>query len=165
MGIIDAYPFIVAVGRCLSTLAVGTLLGETCAIGLVHCVNRSMECVLTKDVEVLNELPLGAGLVRGTEDIGEQTTGEDTAQDTVSLDVRLVETAGSLATVTLVLVLVDGGGRAVGSNAEGEGEGSDNGGEVHCDGFWFSENERKCSSKGALEKSEDALRNWKIELL
>lgn len=122
-------------------------------------------CQLTKEVEVLNELPLGAGLVRGTEDIGEQTTGEDTAQDTVSLDVRLVETAGSLATVTLVLVLVDGGGRAVGSNAEGEGEGSDNGGEVHCDGFWFSENERKCSSKGALEKSEDALRNWKIELL
>ena len=122
-------------------------------------------CILTKEVEVLDEVPLGAGLVRGTEDVVQETFGEDTAQDTISLDVRLVQAASSLAALTLGVVLVDSSGSAAGSNAEGEGEGSDNGGEVHCDGFWFLENERKCSSKGALEKSEDALRNWKIELL
>ena len=94
-------------------------------------------CILTKEVEVLDEVPLGAGLVRGTEDVVQETFGEDTAQDTISLDVRLVQAASSLAALTLGVVLVDSSGSAAGSNAEGEGEGSDNGGEVHCDGFWF----------------------------
>ena len=142
MGIIDAYPFIVAVGRCLSTLAVGTLLGETCAIGLVHCVNRSMECVLTKDVEVLNELPLGAGLVRGTEDIGEQTTGEETTEDAISLDSRLVQAASLGTTTLLVAALLDtgttmaGGSLRDGRNTQSKGKGSDDGREVHCE-FWY----------------------------
>merc|ERR1711866_18678 len=90
----------------LARLAVLALLGET------------------KEVEVLNEIPLGASLVRGTKDISQQTTGEDTAQDAISVDVRLVQAASSLAAFTLGLVLVDGSARAVGSNAEGEGEGS-----------------------------------------
>ena len=94
-------------------------------------------CILTKEVEVLDEVPLGAGLVRGTEDVVQETFGEDTAQDTISVDVRLAQAASSLAALTLGVVLVDSSGSAAGSNAEGEGEGSDNGGEVHCDGFWF----------------------------
>ena len=94
-------------------------------------------CILTKEVEVLDEVPLGAGLVRGTEDVVQETFGEDTAQDTISLDVRLVQAASSLAALTLGVVLVDTSGSAAGSNPEGESEGSDNGGEVHCDGFWF----------------------------
>ena len=162
--------YLLAVGAAssdgLARLAVLTLLGETCAMVLVPCVDICLKVVLTKEVEVLDELPLGASLVRRTKDVGQETTGEQTAQDTVGLDVRLVETASSLTTLTLVLVLVDGSAGAVGNNAEGEGEGSDNGGEVHCDGFFtFLKDERGCSSKGALEKSEDALRNWKIELL
>lgn len=132
---------------------------------LVPCVDICLKVVLTKEVEVLDELPLGASLVRRTKDVGQETTGEQTAQDTVGLDVRLVETASSLATLTLVLVLVDGSAGAVGNNAEGEGEGSDNGGKVHFDGFLVSKEKRECSSKGALEKREDAFRNRKIELL
>ena len=92
-------------------------------------------CILTKEVEVLDEVPLGAGLVRGTEDVVQETFGEDTAQDTISVDVRLAQAASSLAALTLGVVLVDSSGSAAGSNAEGESEGSDNGGEVHCDGF------------------------------
>lgn len=119
----------------LAGLAVLALLGETCVVVRQLSRDSIRVCILTKEVEVLDELPLGAGLVRGTEDIGQETTGEQTAQDTVGLDVRLVETAGSLATLTLGLLLVDSSGSAAGSNAEGESEGSDNGGEVHCDGF------------------------------
>ena len=69
------------------------------------------------------------------EDVVQETFGEDTAQDTISVDVRLAQAASSLAALTLGVVLVDSSGSAAGSNAEGEGEGSDNGGEVHCDGF------------------------------
>ena len=93
------------------------------------------ESIRTKNVEVLNKAELGAGLVRGTEDVVQETFGEDTAQDTISVDVRLAQAASSLAALTLGVVLVDSSGSAAGSNAEGEGEGSDNGGEVHCDGF------------------------------
>ena len=136
----------------LARLAVLALLGETCR-NLVSTLFSLQRGQLTKEVEVLNELPLGASLVRGTKDISQQTTGEDTAQDAISLDVRLVQAASSLAAITLGLVLVDGSGRAVGSNAEGEGEGSDNGGEVHCDSFRLLE----------MNESVQAKELWKRE--
>ena len=136
---IDAYPFIIAVGRRLGTLAVGTLLGETCAFGLVHCVYCRVKCVLTKDVEVLDELPLGASLVRRTKDVDEKTTGEKTAEDTIRFDGRLVQAASLSTTTVLVGALLDtgtavaGGTLRDGRNAEGKGEGSDDSREVHCD--------------------------------
>ena len=34
----EAYPFVIAVGGSSGTLAIGALLGEACAIGLVHHV-------------------------------------------------------------------------------------------------------------------------------
>ena len=94
---------------------------------------------LTKEVEVLNEIPLGASLVRGTKDVVEETLGQETAGNTISVDIRLLHAAGNVATTALGLSLVDGQGtvgrRAVrlSSNAEGEGEGSGNNGELHCD--------------------------------
>ena len=94
---------------------------------------------LTKEVEVLNEIPLGASLVRGTKDVDEETLGQETAGNTISVDIRLLHAAGNVATTALGLGLVDGQGtvgrRAVrlSSNAEGEGEGSGNNGELHCD--------------------------------
>ena len=94
-------------------------------------------CILTKEVEVLNEIPLGAGLVRGTKDIGQETLGQETAGNTIRVDIRLLYAAGNVATTALGLSLVDGQGtvgrRAVrlSSNAEGEGEGSGNNGELH----------------------------------
>lgn len=90
----------------------------------------------TEQVEVLNELVLGAGLIGGTEDAGEQTTGEDAREDAVGVDLRLAQAASSRGTTALGLSLVDGGRATVGSNAEGESEdGTVGSGEVHCD--WF----------------------------
>ena len=91
----------------------------------------------TKEVEVLDELPLGAGLVGGTKNIDEQTLGQETAGNTISMDIRLLHAAGNVATTALGLGLVDGQGTRttvrLGSNAEGEGEGSGNNGELHFD--------------------------------
>lgn len=124
---------------CSGTLAVGALLGEACASELAHRVDDQLHGnVLTKDVEVLDELELGAGLVRRTKDVDQETTSEETAEDTISLDFRLVQAAGLCAATVLVGALLDAGtaGRGSlrdGSHTEGEGEGSDNSGEVHCD--------------------------------
>ena len=99
-------------------------------------------CQLTKEVEVLNELPLGAGLVRGTEDIGEQTTGEETTEDAIRLDSRLVQAASLGTTTLLVAALLDtgttmaGGSLRDGRNTQSKGKGSDEGREVHCE-FWY----------------------------
>ena len=82
-------------------------------------------------------MPLGTGLVRRTKDIGKETLGQETAGNTISLDIRLLHAAGDVATRALVLGLVDGqrtrGAVRLGSNAEGEGEGSGNNGELHFD--------------------------------
>ena len=82
-------------------------------------------------------MPLGTGLVRRTKDIGKETLGQETAGNTIRVDIRLLYAAGNVATTALGLSLVDGQGtvgrRAVrlSSNAEGEGEGSGNNGELH----------------------------------
>lgn len=49
------------------------------------------------------------------------------------MDVRVLDTAGELATTAFVLLLVDVGGATagVGSDAEGEGKESDNGNKLH----------------------------------
>ena len=96
------------------------------------------ESIRTKNVEVLNKAELGAGLVRGTEDVVKETFGEETTEDTISLDFRLVQAAGLFAATLLVLALLDagtaaGGSLRDGSHTKGKGEGSDNSGEVHCD--------------------------------
>lgn len=108
---------------------------------LVHCVDNCLKVILTKDVEVLYEVPLGAGLVRRTKDITQETTAEQTAQDTIGLDCGLVQAASLSSTIVLVGALLDtgtavaGGTLRDGRNAEGKGEGSDDSREVHC-GFW-----------------------------
>ena len=82
-------------------------------------------------------MPLGTGLVRRTKDIGKETLGQETAGNTISLDIRLLHAAGDVATRALVLGLVDGqrtrGAVRLGSNAEGEGKGSGDDGELHFD--------------------------------
>lgn len=89
----------------------------------------------TKEVEVLDELVLGASLVGGTKDVNEQTTGQEAGEDAIRVDLRLAQAASGRATTTLGLGLVDGRG-AAGGNAEGEGEnGTVDSGELHCD--WF----------------------------
>lgn len=90
-------------------------------------------------------------MVRGTKDIGQETTGEKARQDTVSLDLRLVQAASARAALALGLVLVNSGA-AVGNNAEGEGEGSEDGGELHFDGW-------KLGLKLELSKRE---KTWKM---
>lgn len=53
---------------------------------------------------------MGASLVRGTEDVVEQTTGQKVVKDTTAFDVRLVDTASNLAARALSLGLLNGGG-------------------------------------------------------
>lgn len=86
---------------------------------------------LTKEVEVLNSLPLSASLVRRAEDVGEDTTGQGATEDAVSLNGRLVQATSLGVTAVLAVVLATRG--TLGSNAEGEGESSDNSDEVHCE--------------------------------
>lgn len=99
--------------------------------------------VHTKQVEVLNEFPLGAGLVGGTKDVVEETLGQETREDTIGVDVGLADTAGSLATGALVLDLVDRG--AASSDAEGESEDSSDGRELHRDSLeeLFAESKKR----------------------
>lgn len=92
----------------------------------------------TQQVEVLDELKLGAGLVRGTEDVDEQTTGQGTGEDAISVDVGLVQAASDLAARALGLGLVNAE-RAIGvrlsdstGDEESRGEGQDVG-ELHFD--------------------------------
>lgn len=92
----------------------------------------------TEQVEVLNQLPLGAGLVRGTEDIGQETTGQEARGNAISLDFAVIKAAGHVTTTALGLSLVDSEGGVVlglSSNAEGEGKGgSEDSSEVHFGG-------------------------------
>lgn len=75
----------------------------------------------TEDVDLANELSLSAGLVGGTEQVADQTTGKEVVEDTVTLDVGLVDAARDLGAGALGLLLVDARS-TVGSNAEGEGQ-------------------------------------------
>lgn len=68
---------------------------------------------------------MGASLVRGTEDVGEQTAGQEVVKDTVTLDVRLVDTAGDLAAGALSLGLLNAGGAT--SVRLGNGTGDEDG--------------------------------------
>lgn len=63
----------------------------------------------TENVQVLNELKLGAGLAGGTEDIAEQTTGQQTAENAISVDLVLAQAASDLAARALVLRLLNAG--------------------------------------------------------
>ena len=127
----QTYTIVVASSGRASALAVLALLGETCSGQLLSKTKKGR--IGTKEIEVLDKMPLGASLVRGTKDVGQETTGEDARQDTISLDLRLVQAASARAALALGLVLVDSGAvvAAVGNNAEGEGEGGKDGGELH----------------------------------
>ena len=57
----------------------------------------------TKEVEVLDELVLGASLVGGTKDVNEQTTGQEAGEDAIRVDLRLAQAASGRATTTLGL--------------------------------------------------------------
>lgn len=87
----------------------------------------------TKQVEVLDELPLGAGLVLGAKERNEDTLSEKAASDTIGVDIIATQAAGLVATRGLVGDLVDLGGLGDGSNAKGEGDKSSDGGELHCE--------------------------------
>lgn len=131
MDISSTYHFLVTVSRSLSTLAVGALLGKACANELVHHPADHVRFVLTKDVEVLNEMELGAGLVRGTQDVLQSTTSEKASQDAIRLNGRLVQATSVNATTLLLVVLL--GTRITSSDTQSEGKGSNNGGEAHGD--------------------------------
>ena len=86
------------------TAGVGAAVGSARAAGVLVLALGEAE-----EVELADEVGVGAGLVGGTEDIGEQTAGQQVVEDTVTLHVRLVDTAGDLAAGALSLGLRDAG--------------------------------------------------------
>lgn len=75
-------------------------------------------------------------MLLGANDRIKQTISQKVREGVVGVDVGMLETAGEMATATVVLLLVhvDGGTAGLGRDDENEGEEGGDGGELH---FWW----------------------------